>query len=166
MGMDIHMSIVKDGKVIAKDIFDGRNSTWFNNMMDSGNDIEYNYIPTTNGISPQAPKEIEEEYSENYMFGRFYISVEEFKDWFDTYKPALDAGWISVYDKWVWDNKGIKPRTIVNDEVMRNIPEDELACNWCFVEYEKEYDCSAWLYEYLMENRIPNDADITYCFDW
>lgn len=165
MGMDIHISIVKDGKIIAQDIFDGRNTAWFNNMMQRGTDLEYDYMPANCGVSPQAPKEIETEYNEDFMFGQHYISVLDFKNWFDTYKPHLNAGWITVYDKWVWDKKGIKPADVRYDDIRRTIPEDEPAYNWCFIEYEKECDCSHWLMIYLIENEIPNDADITYCFD-
>lgn len=161
MGMDIHMSIVKDNKIVAEDIFDGRNSEWFRNMQGEGNDIEYEYLPLCFGVSPQAPEVLKNEYNEEYMFKQIYISVEKFKDWFSKYKPHLEAGWVRVYDKWAWDNKGIR-----FEEVRYTIPEGENPCEWCFVEYEKEYDCSHWLYDFLIENKVPDDADITYCFDW
>ena len=34
-----------------------------------------------------------------------------------------------------------------------------------WVEFNDKYDNSTWLYNYLDENNIPDDAWIVYCFD-
>jgi hypothetical protein len=34
-----------------------------------------------------------------------------------------------------------------------------------FIEVTDKYDCSAWLYSYLVDNDISDDATIQYCFD-
>lgn len=159
MGVDIHMSIVKDGKIIAEDIFNGRNSRWFGNIMGDGYDPEYDHLPIKHGVSPQAPKELADEYKADYMYGHRYISVKNFTEWFNKYNPHLDAGWVSTYDQWALEHKNIKPENVWKEKPTEN-PED-----WHFIAFEKDYDCSLWLMKFLGKINAQVDADITYCFD-
>lgn len=155
------MYIVKNKEYIAKDIFEGRNSTWFNNMMDRGNDEEYNYLPLRYGISDETPEDWAKHYEDRQSyFGHHYINVGEFKDWFLKYRPDRDAGWVTRYEAWVYENKGIIP-----EYLQKKLSHDDIIEDMEFITVINEYDCSNWLYTYLIDNDIPNDAIIQYVFD-
>ena len=157
MGVDIHTFIVKDKKIIAENLYDGRNSEWFNNLQGRGDDIEYERLYTMYGISPQAPDEFNEKYSQkNGYYGFYYISVGEFKEWYEKYKPYLKAGWASVWDAWAIKNKGYIP------DYLSHYKEDE---SEVFIEYNDLYEPSRHIYEYLIEHEIDNDADFQFFFD-
>lgn len=162
MGLDSHMYIVKNKKYIKEDIFDGRNTEWFCNMMGDGNADEYDTLPIHYGISTQAPDEYAKEFGD-WCFGFNYIKVKDFKDWFEKTRPDKDAGWVARYDKWAYENKGIEPKEIyhylscLDDEVDKSEFE--------FIEVENKWDCSRWLYNYLIHNVISDEADIQYAFD-
>ena len=165
MGMDIHMHIVKDGEVIKEDIFEGRNTEWFRNLQHDGSDWEYKYLPKEWGISPQAPDNYAKEYkTEDGYFGFYYINVKEYHTWFVEFRPDLQAGWVNTYDKWRIENKNYVPDDYYIPTDLSEIDEEQRK-DMHFVEYKKEYDCSRWLFEYINENNIPFDADITYWFD-
>ena len=83
MGVDIHTYIVKNKEVIGKNLYNGRNSEWFNNLQGRGDDLEYNRLYTDWGISPQAPDYFNDKYTqEKGYYGFYYISVKEFKEWY------------------------------------------------------------------------------------
>ena len=158
MGRDMYMHIVKDGQIIKKDIFDGRNSEWFSNMSEEGWDDEYDFLNIKYGISPKANKDIftgTEEDKKYYNF--YYVSVKDFCDWFINYRPDMRAAWVSTYDKWRIENKGYIP-----EDPAHYLSKDDVIEDMHFVEYINKYDCSLWLYEYLMNNNIDMEADITY----
>jgi len=160
MGLDIHLNIVKNGMVLEKEIFDGRNSEWFHNLMREGcYDDDYETLPCKWGTSDQAPEELIEEY-EGWTFDPYYMSVKDFKNWFTKYKPNRQAGWVSTYDKWRMENKGYIPV-----DAPHYLNDDMRIEDYHFVEWENPYDCSLWLYKYLVVKQIDNDADIMYCFD-
>lgn len=162
MGMDISMYIVKDGKYVEKNIFDGRNREWFQNLQNEGWDDCYNNLDIIFGISPQAPTELNiEKMQRNGYFGFYHIKVKRFKEWFRKYRPDRDAGWVSTYDKWRIENKGYVP-----NDVAHFLSADDNIEDMHFVEIINPYDCSAWLYRYLIEHDIDDNADITYWFDW
>ena len=160
MGVDIHMNIVKNKEVIAKDIFDGRNSEWFNNLQGGGWNNEYDHLPAEYGFSDQTPDDIKEYYNKDWCYGFNSVNVSEFKKWFEKYHPDLSAGWISTYDKWRMENKGYIP-----EDLPVYLGKEDNPADMYFIEYENPYDCSRWLNDYLVENNIPDDADIIYCFD-
>ena len=162
MGVDIHMYIVKDKEIVADDIFDGRNTEWFNNLMQRGNNDEYDYLPVKWCISPMAPDDLKEKYKkEDGYYGFHCMKVEDFMKWFNKYRPDKDAGWVTTYEKWAYENKGeyLEPSHYypTNEEIN---PRDIH-----FIEVINYHDCSRWLYKYIKENSIPMDADITYWFD-
>ena len=161
MGMDIHLHIVKDGKVVASDIFDGRNSEWFRNLQGNGWDDIYDELPKIWGFSDQAPAEFEERYTkEKGYFDFFHVNVKDFKDWFMTYHPDIDAGWVTTYEKWQIENRGFVP-----EDMKHYLDKDDVLADMYFVQVTNKYDCSAWLYNYLVDNQIDDQADITYWFD-
>lgn len=154
------MHIVKDNAYIKENIFDGRNTEWFRNMMKQGGSDEYDYLPLGYEISPQSPDSInQEELEKKKYYGFHYIRVGAFLNWFNQYRPDMDAGWVTTYDKWRVENKGYIP------ELMYSLPEDARIEDMHFITVTNPYDCSAWLYQYLKENEIDANADITYWFD-
>lgn len=162
MGKDIHLNIVQNGEYIKKEIFDGRNSEWFANLEGDGWDDCYDHLDTEFGLSPQAPKELNiEKMREEGYFNFYYINVKKFKEWFQQYRPDIDAGWVSTYDKWRIENKGYIP-----ENIFHYLSEVENPADMHFIEITNQYDCSAWLFTYLVDHKIDDNADITYWFDW
>jgi len=159
MGRDIHLNILSaEGEVLKQDIFDGRNSEWFNNMCGNGDDSEYDHLNICYGSPENASEDFVKHYEDGY-FNYRYINVRDFYDWFIKYRPDLDAGWVSTYEKWKMEKKGYIP------EVIHYLPAKNNSIDMHFVEIENEYDCSRWLYNYLNDNNIPISANIVYCFD-
>lgn len=160
MGMDIHMDIVKDGKIIKKDIFDGRSYEWFGNLCRNGDKV-YDSLPTDEGMSPMHPDIEKYDYLINVGYFDFYhMSVGEFKDWFNRYRPDKNAGWVTKREAWEYEKRGICP------ELEYCLDETDIIEDRVFIEIVNQYDCSSWLFQYLIENNIDNDADINYYFDW
>ena len=161
MGVDIHMYICKEKKIIAEDIFDGRNSEWFANLQNEGWDDEYSHLPNEYGFGNHAPEEIINKYSNEIgYYGFYHMNVKDFMEWFQKYQPDKDAGWVSTYDKWRMENKEYIP-----EELYHELPKDARIEDMHFVEFIKPYDCSKWLYYYLVNNKIDKEADIVYFFD-
>lgn len=160
IGVDVHIYIVKDKKIIGENLYDGRNSEWFRNL-EYGEDFEYEKFQWYKeyDFSNQCPDNFIEKYKNEYgYYGFFYISVKDFKDWYNTTKPWKKAGWVSTYDAWAIKNKGYVP-----DYLPRYKSEDEDQ----FIEYIDEYEPSSCIYDYLIDkkNNIPDDADIQIFFD-
>ena len=162
MGTDIHMNIVKGGKFLAEDIFPGRNSTWFRNLQEEGEDPLYDDLQLVYGTSTKAPEEYRTEIhnSDFWGFGYHHVLVKYFKEWFEKYQPHLDAGWVTKYEAWNFKTRGIEPEALYHELPKGAIPQD-----WEFIEITNKYDCSRWLYEYLIEHNIDDNADIDYWFD-
>jgi hypothetical protein len=161
MGMDITLSIFKNKECIAENIFDGRNSTWFNNMMGGGDDEIYDSLPLGYGISDETSAEWAKLHEDpGSYFERHYINVKDFKDWFLDKRPDIDAGWVTRYEAWAYKHKGIQPECL-----QKRLWETDVIEDMKFIEVTNKYDCSAWLYCYLEDNEIPEDACIQYCFD-
>ena len=162
MGVDIHMSIIKGNKFIKEDIFSGRNSEWFRNLQGEGWEDEYDHFPSCWGIPEDAPEKIKKAFdkSDDGYYGFNYIEAGAFCEWFNKYRPDLKAGWVSTYDKWRMEKKGYIPE----DPPHYLDPEDRID-DMHFIEYQDKYDCSLWLYNYLLDNEIYADAVIVYYFD-
>ena len=167
MGVDIHMFIVKNSNVIKENIFDGRNSEWFNKLRGQGD--EYEYLKMGYGMCPYAPKTEsfnEESLSKLGYYDFRYFKVIDYINWFRQRRPDTFAGWVTTYTKWQYENKGIVPdRYDVIQTIWKNeeISEKDLH----FVEFVDGYDCSRWLYNYVTdkENNIDIDAYVTFWFD-
>lgn len=151
------MYICKDKNYIAEDIFEGRNSEWFDNLQRNG-DPEYNYLPVQCGVSDEVP----EDYSkfEEYCYGFYFVKVKDFKKWYFEYRPDKDAGWVTKYDAWAYETKNIQP-----EYIQKKLFKDDVLEDMVFIEIVNKYDCSRWLLDYLFEHAIPDDAIIQYCFD-
>lgn len=88
------------------------------------------------------------------------MKVSLFKAWFLAYRPDKDAAWVNTYDKWRIENKNYVP-----EDPKHYLDKDDDIRDMHFIEFEDEYNCSRWLYNYLEDNDIPLTADIVYCFD-
>lgn len=163
MGVDIHMFIVNENKNILKeDIFDGRNSEWFRNLQDCGNDSEYDYCPIVYGWQSVCSEDLVKKYADRQSYyGHFHISVKLFKDWFEKYNPHKKAGWVTTYEKWEIENHGYCPENFFK----YSLDKDDIIEDMHFIEWVNVFDCSLWLYNYLKDNKIPDNAWIVYCFD-
>ena len=165
MGVDITMSIIRGNEYIKENIFDGRNSEWFNNLEGRGWDDEYDHLLTDYGIPDEVPNKIKDHFDNKIDYGYYdfhYITVFEFKKWFKTYRPDLKAGWVSTYDKWKWEHKHIAPK-----DPKHYLDEDDDLRDIHFIEYDDKYECSGWLYDYLIDNKkeIEDTDIIIYYFD-
>lgn len=136
MGVDIDMMIMReDGTVVMKDMFMGRNYDWFEKLqLCSGEEIYDEFLPTFSGIPSFSPKSLQQAYvegEEEGCFGFHFMKVEDYLNWYDTYKPNIDAGWVSAYEKWKIERKNWKP-----EYLNRYRPEDAAPGDAFFVECE------------------------------
>lgn len=159
MGRDIHIHVVKDGKKLTDDLFDGRNSEWFDNMAGRGYDDEYDHLPVEYGMCPEADEDFKSLENEQGYFDFRYIKVKDFIDWYNKYLPCLHAGYFSEYDIWRMKYKGYIPE----DAPTVPCPEEGATI---FSSYKDPYDCSTHIRNALVKPDIPDDAYLCYCFDW
>ena len=163
MGVDIHMFICRKGEILGDDIFDGRNSEWFNSLQQQSWGDEYDHLNIRYGFSDDVPDDLRKKFDDpGTYYGHHNILVKDFAEWFEKYRPDLNAGWFSTYDRWRIERKGWTPDY---DYVKRHLEEGDNPNDYEFVEFENEYDCSRWLYHYMAGKKIPYDATINYCFD-
>lgn len=162
MGVDITMSIVKNKKYIKEDIFDGRNGAWFDRITQCR--IEpYTFLPIKYGYSDQAPDSFKEHYNkENGYYDFRYFNVGDFRQWFERYNPNLDVGWVTKRTAWKMDYQGYVP---FDNEIFYELTKEDPIEDRVFKTFKDNESCDEWLYNYILENNIPWDADIIYCFD-
>lgn len=167
MGSDIHMYIVGKSGIIKSNIYTDRNYTWFDNLTDREIFSEYKNLPIIFGWSPFTPKTLKFRYSrERGYYDHYHFKVKHFIEWFEKYRPDKDAGWVITYDKWRYENKGIRPQNVYKE--LSEIADQPWFCakEWHFIEFENTEDSSKWLYDFIKANNIDENADVTYCFDW
>ena len=171
MGKDITMHIIKGTDVIASDIYSGRNSEWFENISENRwGRFEYDYFPAIAGVPEEAPEFITKLYNKDNNwedFGYFdfhYVRVDAFIAWFNKYKPNVYAGWVSKWHQWMSENKGYE---ITVNDLKTELLKDDVPENYVFIQITDNYDSSAWLYDYIIDNKIDKikDAIIVYYFD-
>lgn len=163
MGVDIHMHIVKNKEIVKESIFEGRNSEWFMNLQGNGNDDAYDHFPFKSyNVSEQAPDELIKESHDEWYYGHRTVKVVDYMNWFKKYRPDRHAGWVTTYDMWRIENKGFVPNDM---DYKFQLDKDDIIEDWHFVEWTDHYDCAAWLYNFLVDNKIDVDAEITYWFD-
>ena len=165
MGMDIWVHVVnKNGEYIKKDLFDGRNSMWFGKI--NHEEDEYAYVPWIyNHDADFIPVDIKEDFnSKDYtgLFGFKAVKVADLLNWYDKYRPDIDAGWIRRYDKWRWENKAIAP-----EDVYHYFDDSMNINDWVWVEnLPKEDEYIKIIIDQINNNQVnPNDFVIIY-FDW
>ena len=164
MGVDIHMHIVgKNGEHKYEDIFDGRNSHWFDNICHNVIDEAYSNFPHEAGLPECVPETIEHdfEHREEGYYDFYYVNVEKFMKWYLQMRPDIDAGWVSTYDMWLYQSKGIIPNDLNHWLDKECNPND-----YHFIEVEDPYECSRWLHEFITSHEdIHPEDNIVYYFD-
>ena len=161
MGVDIHMYIIKEAEIVAENIYDGRNSEWFNNLQLRGTSDLYDIFPAKYGIPEACSDEIKKDFDEKDYFGFHYLTVQEYIDWYNKQSPNFEAGWVSRYDAWQMEiGREFEPY-----EYYHRLPEDANINDWIFMSWEKPYCNEKWLFNYLIKNKIDKDAIILYYFD-
>lgn len=161
MGVDIIMDIYHKGKLIHTDIFEGRNSEWFDNLNGNGYDREYDYFPRVSGPCPGAENIPDEE---KYNYGFYHIRVLDFLNWYDKHQPYLHAGWVNKVTSFNYINKNIIPD---ENEVYEMLPvwkEDFHRDNYVWLAYRKE-DPSSVIMHFISMKNVPEDAYIFYRFN-
>ena len=162
MAADIHLSIIsKEGKYRCRDIYDGRDSEWFDNLRGNYTNESYQNFPRRCGTPLVIPDDIKkaEEGEEGY-YDFFHVNVGEFLEWFPEARPDIDAGWVSTYDKWLYERKNVIP------ELNRFLGEEDNPYDFHFIEVENPWDSSRWLYDYIIERKdITVDDFIVFYFD-
>lgn len=163
MGVDIHMNIItKDGGFRYSDIYDGRNSEWFDNISHKVINESYRNFPHEYGLPELIPEDIKHDYEhrEEGYYDFYYVKVEDFIKWYITMRPDLDAGWVSTYDQWLYQRKGIVP------EVMHWLDKEYNPNDYHFIEVENPWESSSWLHEFVTSHEdIRPDDYIVYYFD-
>jgi len=161
MGMDISMFICQGGHVIASDIYDGRSSEWFANLRDEGWSAVYDELPIVYGWTSTVPNELKEQYSRDKgYFEHRHILVKYYKEWYTRCNPHKRAGWVTTFEKWRMENQGYIP-----EDPREYLDKDDVLADMHFIEWEDKYDQATWLYNYLIDNKIDDNAWIVYCFD-
>lgn len=161
MGVDINLNIIDTkGEYLHKNFYYGRNTEWFNNL-NNMDDILYDEFPTHVGVPENIPTELSDDYNnrkEYEYYGFHHMVVKDFIKWFNKLRPDIDAGWVTTYDKWSYEKKGIIP------ELYHMMPDDIRIEDLCFIEIEDKYESNHWLYNYIIDNKVPEDSYIVYYF--
>jgi len=164
MSSDIHMHIISNsGEYKYNDLFDGvRNYEWFDNICDKyHSNFCYDSFPKTSGIPDFAPEAVKKDKEDVGYFDFFYVKVGEFLEWFNRLRPDVDAGWVSTYEMWLYQAKGIAP-----DEIPHELDEDCNALDYHFMEIEDPEDMSRVLFEFIVDHKdIGLEDYIIYYFD-
>lgn len=159
MGVDIHCELYRNGKWNEIDLDGYRNSEWFRSLGGySVIDPAYNHLPYL--PFTEVDKAREKELTPDGCYGFIMFNFRELVEWFRKYRPDFQAGWVSVYDKWMLDNKNEIPKDVYMD-----IPEHSHRDNWVFAEWYDEYDPMLWFLEKLKENDVDGNENILIYFD-
>lgn len=161
MGVDIHIFVTRDNEVIHREIYDGRNYEWFDNLQGHGWNEEYDNLPNYRWNEEVIPSALFKEYGDTgTYYGHYYMTVKDFEEWFVKYEPYKHAGWVTTYDKWRMETKGWIP-----EEINHYLSKDDILADMHFVEYCDDYDPSLWLYRFLAKENVASTDIICYCFD-
>lgn len=165
MGVDIHMCIVtKDNYIVKDNIFEGeRDYRWFDNISNQEDDLYrgfpfgYNEFPGMD-ISAIIPN-----YEELWYYNLRHINAQDFIDWCDKVRPWVDAGWVSTYEKFLYERKKIYPH-----DFCHYLSVDCNVADYHFIEIFDECDMTLRLYNLV--NDLPpiydrKDLYIVYYFD-
>lgn len=142
MGIDIHMRLIKKstGFVIFDNLYDGRNSEWFNNLIGRGYDEVYSKLWWNVGLPDCITEGIDYEVWRNPKdygaYGFQWISVQEYIKWYEKYRPYVDAGYVTEWENWAYENGRYNP---FNHGIAHYIADDVNADRFIFREFIDEY---------------------------
>lgn len=167
MGLDMICYIRdKNGVNLTDNLVDFRDSTYFTEVMGQGIKVEYQVLSDKmcydEKLFAKEQEEEKETREEGYSTGNFgfkAISVKDFKDWFNKYKPYHKAGYVKRYTAWLYQKKGIAPYedNVVHYATKEEIEDEDLV----FLEYMED-DFATELYtkvNELCENYIKDLRD-------
>lgn len=144
MGVDIHLHIIDtNGNMIAENIFEGQNSEWFRQLQNKDYKIDFPCCP---GIPEIIPEEIKKDYENMDYYGYNYIPINEYIEWFEENRPDKDAGWVTTYEKYLYENKKIIPN--IDKKCLYS---EDIVADYHFVEVVDEYNNFYWLYRKIFE---------------
>ena len=160
MGMDIHMKIVKDKKVILDNVFEGRNREWFDDLMHQEYEI-YSFLPMKYGWDNEiVPQELIDQYND-WCFNFQMVKVGDFKSWYREKSPDYEAGFVPRYDAWQYEARKIYP-----PEIYKYWHKDEMTAEgWVWGIFENKYSCDRQVFNNIIDNHISDNAWIVFCFD-
>lgn len=134
----------------------GRDYEWFDNLRGTGFDVEYDYLDYRYDYKIRN-EILDKDFPKDNLYECGYdynaIDVKDYLEWYNKYKPYYKAGWVSKYDKWLYDKKGIVPN---DDKVTLYREENDIDKEW--LEYEKDYCSDTILVEIIKEvtEKFPN----------
>lgn len=168
MGVDIHLNVIKsDGTVIlSEDDFPYfRCRAWFDKIMGRcGYDEIYSRLRWADSSDVVIPVEIAQRIKEEGYYGLTVIKISDFINWYNAYKPNIDAGWVTTYDKWLWETKNIYPSDYYKS--LDSLGPDINMRDYHFIELPTEDDCSCIIKETLDEKLDEkNDTYLVFYFD-
>lgn len=161
MGTDIHLHIIdKNGEFLYKYIYSFRNYEWFDNLCGRGCNPVYDKLKIQSGLPPVANEEIVKDLNEYGCYDPHYIVVKDYLDWGAECCPEIDAGWVTTREKWLYDTKGVYP-----ENIKYALAEDDVIEDMVFASFKDIYDPNIKIYNFCIDNEIPEDAYIVYYFD-
>jgi hypothetical protein len=119
IGMVMHI-VDAEGNIIHKDIHkdiyencdESKVDEFAKNLAGEGwNNVSYDYIPLLGGCPALNPDLQRPDDGLNY-FSPCYIKIKDYDKWFRDYAPHVDAGWVTTYEKWLYETKNIIPRDL------------------------------------------------------
>lgn len=155
----------KDGIMINDNMYDGRNSEWFDNLCGCGYDESYDNLQRYMNVDlPECASEEDKAECKEYGYGARYITVENYMKWYYLCKPHKDAGWFTTYEMWKMDNKNWAPDF---DTIKHSLNKDDNPADFIFTEVVNPYDCNTYIIKNLPTAVETNPADyiIYFYFD-
>lgn len=166
MAADINMYLVdkRDNSIIlsTKDLFEGRNYEWFENMQQRGSNVAYDYMPVEWDYedSDKLPEDCC--YNADWTYGHRAIRVDELLKWFTFYKPAEDGVYLTERENWLYESKGI-----FLEAWERHYPDAEEGAT-IFTVVRKKYEPILHIIDVLCKKigtQPPEDYYLLWCFD-
>ena len=167
METKMHMYLATTEKgIISEELYKGHCSEWIDTFRGCGSRVEYDilkdYCKSHWGDFP----ECKFTKKENVYFCHHAITVKDYIDWYQKYKPYLDAGWVRKYDAWCYNHKGIIPELIEHhwpSYPVEDVEWIEINDSNCLDTYIYKKICGFLNDNY--KNQIPEDLYLIWCFN-
>ena len=138
MGADIHMRLIRKstGFVVLDDLYDGRCLEWFDNLTGRGYNEVYSKLSWRFGL-PDCITEGEdfEIYQNPHDYGGYnfqWIPAKEYIDWYEKYRPYLDAGYLTEWENWAYEHSRYDP---FKHEIRHYLADGDREENYIFREF-------------------------------
>lgn len=164
MGADIHMRLIRKstGFVVLDDLYDGRCQEWFNNLIGRGYNEVYSKLSWRIGL-PDCITEGEdfEVYQNPCDYGGYgfqWIPAKEYIDWYKKYRPHVDAGYLTEWEDWAYENGRYNP---FDHGIAHYIADDARRNNYIFREFIDEGCPDTAVFKQITS--LPEYEDIEDC---